>query len=42
MKILNPSKDTEIRSSGAIVYSDKPVDGMQVNINAAKKQINPQ
>jgi len=37
MKILNPSKENEIRASEAIVYSDKPVDGMQVNINAAKK-----
>ena len=37
MKILNPSKDNEIRASEAIIYSDKPVDGMQVNINAAKK-----
>ncbi|MBC7745702.1 MAG: ADP-ribosylglycohydrolase family protein [Flavobacterium sp.] len=37
MKILNPSKDHEIGTAEAIIYSDKPVDGMQVNINAAKK-----
>jgi hypothetical protein len=37
MKILNPSKDNEVRVSGAIVYSDKPIDGIRVNINAAKK-----
>ena len=37
MKILNPSKDNEVRASEAIIYSDKPLDGMQVNINAAKK-----
>ena len=38
MKILNPSKEYEIRASEAIIYSDKPVDGMQLNIDAAKKQ----
>ena len=37
MKILNPSKDNEVRASEAIIYSDKPVNGMQVNMNAAKK-----
>lgn len=37
MKILNPSKGHKISVSEAIVYLDKPVDGMQVNINAAKK-----
>ncbi|MEP7109242.1 MAG: ADP-ribosylglycohydrolase family protein [Ferruginibacter sp.] len=37
IKILNPSKDDKIRASEVIVYSDKPVDGMQVNINAANK-----
>ena len=36
MKILNPSKDYEVRASEAIIYSDKPVNGMQANINAAK------
>lgn len=37
MKILNPSKDNEVKASEAIIYSDKNVDGMQVNMNAAKK-----
>ncbi len=37
MKILNPSKDNEIRASEAIIYSNNPVDGTQVNIKAAKK-----
>ena len=36
MKILNPSKENQVRSSEAIIYSDKPVDGMQLNMNAAK------
>ena len=36
MKILNPSGDNEVRVSEAIIYSDKPVDGMQVNISGAK------
>ena len=36
MKILNPSKDYEVRTSEAIIYSDKPVNGMQANINASK------
>ena len=36
MKILNPSKDYSIRASQAIIYSDKPVDGILVNMNAAK------
>src|SRR6185436_21042416 len=38
MKILNPAKDENIRASEAIIYSDSPVNGMQENINAAKKQ----
>lgn len=37
MKILNSSKDYNVRATGAIIYSDKPVDGMQDNINASKK-----
>ena len=30
--------DNEVRASEAIIYSDKPVDGMQVNISAAKNR----
>ncbi len=37
MKILNPSTEFSVKSSQAIIYSDKPVDGIQVNMNAAKK-----
>jgi ADP-ribosylglycohydrolase len=37
LRLLNPSKDNEIRASEAIIYGDKPVNGMQVNINASKK-----
>lgn len=37
LKILNPSKDNQVRAYEAIVYSDKPVDGIQANIDAAKK-----
>ena len=36
LKILNPSTENAVRVSEAIIYSDKPVDGIQVNINAAK------
>ncbi len=35
LKILNPSKDYQARAYDAIVYSDKQVDGIQVNIDAA-------
>lgn len=38
MKILNPLKDSPIRASEAIIYSDRPVDGMRVNIDAAKSE----
>jgi hypothetical protein len=37
MKILNPSKDNQVRASEAIIYSDKAVDGMRVNIDAANE-----
>jgi len=37
LKILNPSKDEEFNSSGAIIYSDKLIDGIKVNEEAAKK-----
>lgn len=37
MEILNPSKEFEIRSSEAIIYSDNPLNGIQQNIDAAKK-----
>jgi hypothetical protein len=37
LKILNPSEESKVRASQAIVYSDAPVDGMLLNINAAKK-----
>lgn len=36
LKILNPAKDNSVRSDQAIIYSDKPVDGLQQNMNAAK------
>lgn len=37
LKILNPSKDYNIRSSEAIIYGNRPVDGMKRNMEAAKK-----
>ncbi len=37
MKILNPSMDNSVRAFEAIIYSDKPVDGIQANMNAAKQ-----
>ncbi len=36
LKILNPSTEHSVRAAQAIIYSDKLVDGMQVNVNAAK------
>ncbi len=36
LKILNPSAEHSVRASQAIIYSDKPVDGLQLNMNAAK------
>jgi len=36
LKILNPSKDHYIHSGDVIIYSDKPVDGMKLNIEKAK------
>jgi len=35
-KILNLSKEYEIRSSEAIIYSDKPLNGPEVNMRAEK------
>ena len=37
LKILNPSKEEEFSSSDAIIYSDKLVDGLKANEEAAKK-----
>jgi hypothetical protein len=37
LKILNPSIENVVRVSEAIIYSDKPVDGIQANTDAAKK-----
>lgn len=37
LKVLNPKKDYEIRLSDAIIYTNKPVDGMKVNVDAARK-----
>ncbi|MFI5153259.1 MAG: ADP-ribosylglycohydrolase family protein [Chitinophagales bacterium] len=34
-KILNPSKEYELQVGNAIIYSDHPIDGMQVNLSAA-------
>jgi hypothetical protein len=39
-KILNPSKEYEIRSSEAIIYSDKPLNGPEVNMMAEKNMHN--
>ena len=36
LKILNLSTEHSVRASQAIIYTDKPVDGLQVNITAAK------
>lgn len=36
LKILNPSKEHSIRADEAIIYSDHAVDGMQLNVEAAK------
>src|SRR5215210_3557819 len=38
-KILNPSKENEIRLGDAIVYSDHLVNGMQLNEEAARKSL---
>jgi hypothetical protein len=35
LKILNPSKEYELRGVEAIVYTDKPVDGMKQTVEAA-------
>ncbi|MFI5188177.1 MAG: ADP-ribosylglycohydrolase family protein [Chitinophagales bacterium] len=37
LKILNPSKDEEINSSEAIIYSDQLTNGIKANEEAAKK-----
>jgi hypothetical protein len=37
LKILNPSKEFQFNSSEAIIYSDKPVNGIMANEEAAKK-----
>jgi hypothetical protein len=34
---MNPSKEHSIRSVEALIYSDKPVNGIQVNLEAAGK-----
>jgi hypothetical protein len=40
VKILNPSQDknNEIRATEAIIYSDKPVNGLEQNMEAAKRE----
>ena len=35
LKILNPSETEKVRVTDAIIYSDKPVDGLQANMKAA-------
>ena len=35
LKILNPSKENEFRAGEAIIYSDKPLDGINGNESAA-------
>ncbi len=37
LKILNPSKDEEFNASEALIYSDKLIDGIKMNEDAAKK-----
>ncbi len=37
LRILNSSEESKVRTSQVIVYSDSPVNGMELNINAAKK-----
>ena len=37
LKILNPSNENTINSKEAIIYTDKPVNGMQLNIEAERK-----
>jgi hypothetical protein len=37
LKVLNPSKENELRWAEAIIYSDKPVDGMKQTREAAAK-----
>jgi len=37
LKILNPSKDEQFNSSEALIYSDRLIDGIKVNEEAAKK-----
>jgi hypothetical protein len=39
LKILNPSKEIKVQSTDAIIYSDKPVDGIKFNLQNAKDQI---
>ncbi len=38
LKVLNPSKEYELRGVEAIVYSDQPVDGMKQTMDAAKSK----
>jgi hypothetical protein len=35
LKILNPDPKAEIRANEAIIFSDKPVNGLNVNIPQA-------
>jgi hypothetical protein len=37
LKILNPSKDEQFNSAEAIIYSDRLINGIKVNEEAAKK-----
>ena len=39
LKILNPSKDEEFNSSEALIYSDKLIDGIKMNAEAARKNL---
>jgi hypothetical protein len=40
LKILNPSADKELKINEAIVYSDKPVNGIMANEDASRKVTN--
>lgn len=41
LKIMNPSTEIEFRSYEAIIYSDKPVNGIQTNEKASRVYIHP-
>jgi hypothetical protein len=40
LKITNPSGEHKVRVAEAIVYTDKPVNGLQANANASRMNVN--